>query len=494
MPAHSDFYSVPDLTSCSATELARRIRNRECSSVEVVEAHLDRIEQGNDAVNAVVTLDAEQARARAEAADHALKNDRVWGPLHGVPVTVKDQFATAGLRTSYGMPGYSGFVPNADAPLVRRLRRAGAVLLGKTNLPMAAYDWQCVHPAFGRGNNPWDRSRTPGGSSGGSAAALAAGFSPMELGADVAGSIRVPSHFCGVAGLRPTEGVLPLDGITPPDQTRTVRHIVVAGPMARTVEDVQLGWAALRNSTPASAPSPPAPDDLRIAVTPELGGVPIDADTQRILRRTADALADAGSTVEHREPPLDMGDALDTWGRIQGYELTAGLPGPLRYPPLKQLVWHGLVRALFGFLSDHLAQGSRLSRREYAKVLDHRERLARSLDTTFTDWDLWLTPVASIPAFTHCRTGADLSLDGTSVPYALPFAVYNCATAVTGHPILTLPAGRAKNGLPIGLQVHARRGQDAALLAAGRTLSDVLGLEGAVAPLDDAISPATSIH
>lgn len=236
------------LTSCSATELARRIRTRECSAVEVLEAHLDRIEQGNDDVNAIVTVNAEQAQARARAADRALSNGRVWGPLHGVPVTVKDQFATAGLRTTYGLPQYAAFVPRMDAPLVTRLRRAWAVLLGKTNLPTAAYDWQCQNPAFGRANNPWDPSRTPGGSSGGAAAALAAGFSPLGLGADVGGSIRIPSHFCGVTGLRPTEGALPLDGITPPGRPRTVRHIAVAGPMARTVEDLQTAWRVLRNT------------------------------------------------------------------------------------------------------------------------------------------------------------------------------------------------------------------------------------------------------
>jgi amidase len=449
-----------------------------------LEAHLDRIERGNDDVNAVVTIDAEQARARAQAADYALSTGRVWGPLHGVPVTIKDQFATAGLRTTYGLPGYADFIPDADAPLVTRLRRAGAVLLGKTNLPLASYDWQCVHPTFGRGNNPWDPTRTPGGSSGGSAAALAAGFSPLELGADVAGSIRVPSHFCGVAGLRPTEGVLPIDGITPPATTRTVQHIVVAGPMARTVEDVQLGWAALRNTDPSSAPTPPAPADLRVAVTPKLGGVPVDADTQRVLRRRAEALADAGCVVEPRPFPVDVDDALDTWGRIQGYELTAGLPGPLRSRPLRPLVWQGLVRALFGALASPLARGSRLSPRGHAAALDDRETLARSLDAALTEWDLWLTPVASIPAFTHRCTGAAHRIDDVPVPYARPFAVYNCATAVTGHPILTLPLGRSPEGLPVGLQVHARRGQDATLLAAGRTLSDVLGLDGAVAPLD----------
>jgi amidase len=453
-----------------------------------LEAHLARIERGNDAINAVVTLDAEQARARADAADRALDEGRVWGPLHGVPVTVKDQFATAGLRTTYGLPHFSDFVPAQDAPLIARLRRAGAVLLGKTNLPTAAYDWQCQNPTFGRANNPWDRSRTPGGSSGGSAAALAAGFSPLELGADVGGSIRLPAHFCGVTGLRPTEGVLPLDGITPPDRPRTVRHIVVAGPMARTVEDLQLAWRVLHDR-PDSPPAPPAPSDLRVAVTPELGGVPADTDTQRVLRDTTDTLSDAGCTVEHSDPPIDIREALTTWGHIQGFELSAGMPGPLRYPPFKQVLWHGFVRSQYGFLAGPLARGAQLSPRGYFKALDRKEQLAKSVDRFLSDWDLWLTPVASIPAFEHCAAGTDLSIEDVPVPYALPFAAYNCATALPGHPILSLPAGRSDEGLPIGLQVHARRGRDAALLAAGRTLSDVLGMERTLPPLSNPASP-----
>jgi amidase len=443
-------------------------------------------------VNAVVTLDAEQARARAEAADHALANGRRWGPLHGVPVTVKDQFATAGLRTTYGLPHFADFVPDADAPLIARLRRAGAVLLGKTNLPFAAYDWQCESPTFGRGNNPWDLSRTPGGSSGGSAAALAAGFSPLELGADVGGSIRLPSHFCGVAGLRPTEGALPLDGITPPDRPRTVRHIVVAGPMARTVADLQVAWHVLHGAGPSSSSSPPSPADLRVAVSPELGGVPVDTDTQRVLRDTTDALADAGCTVEHRDPPIDLDEALTTWGHIQGFELSAGMPGPLRYPPFKQALWHGFVRSQYGFLATPLARGAQLSPRGYFKALDRKEQFAQTVDRFLSDWDLWLTPAASIPAFEHRATGADLSIEGVSVPYALPIAAYNCATALPGHPILALPAGRPPSGLPIGLQVHARRGQDDDLLAAGRTLSNVLDLRGTVAPLPDTVSSPSS--
>jgi len=475
---------VSDLTSRSATELARRIRARDVSAVEVLEAHLDRIRRWNPAVNAVVTLDAERAHRRAEAADEALGRGEVWGPLHGVPFTAKDHFSTAGLRTTYALPQYADFVPNADAPQVRRLKDAGAVLMGKTNLPLAGYDWQCVHPTFGRTNNPWDLDCTPGGSSGGAAAALAAGLTPLGLGSDVAGSIRIPSHFCGVAGLRPTEGTTPLRGIRPPDRPVAARHIVVAGPIARTVEDLQVAWSALRDAeTNDPMPDPPDLNDLRVAVTPGLKGVPVDTDSQRVLRDAVGAWCNAGCSVERRPAPFDVEDAFNAWARIQGFELTAGLPGPLRTPPLRQLVWQGYVRSKFGALAGRMATGAGLSPREYFDTLDRKEDLADTLDIFFRDWDLWVTPVAATPAFTHRPTGADLEIEGVSVPYTLPLAPYNCPTAVTGHPILTLPAGTSSGGRPIGLQVHARREADAALLAAGRRLEDALGHTPSLAPL-----------
>lgn len=471
--------TVADLTSCAAVELARRIRAREVSAVEVLEAHVDRMQRLNSAINAVVTLDTERARARAEAADAALARDEVWGPLHGVPFTVKDQFSTAGLRTTYALPHYADFVPDADAPQVARLKEAGGILMGKTNLPFAAYDWQCVHGTFGRTNNPRDLACTPGGSSGGSAAALAAGLTPLELGADVAGSIRIPSHFCGVAGLRPTESAGPLRGIRPPDRPATVRHIAVAGPMARTVKDLQLGWAALRGSDAVDpeATTPPATVTLRIAVTPELGGVPIDKDTQQVIRKAVDTWQAAGCVVEQRPAPFDVDDAFTTWAHIQGFELTAGLPTPLRHTPLRQLVWQGYVRSKFGTLAGRMAEGASLSTRDYFQALDRKEILGNTLDVFFDDWDFWVTPVAATPAFTHRPTGTDLDIQGVSVPYALPIAPYNCPTAVPGHPILTLPAGRAANGRPIGLQIHARRGADAELLAAGRRLEAALNYD-----------------
>ena len=490
----SQFPPLSDLPYASATDLAARIRRRDVSAVDVLDAFLDRIRALNGRINAVVTLDAEGARRRAEAADRALRRGRVWGPLHGVPITVKDQFSTAGLRTTYGLPPYRNWIPEADAPTVARLRRAGAVLMGKTNLPLAAYDWQCLHPNFGRTHNPWAEGYTPGGSSGGSAAALSAGLSALELGADVGGSIRLPSHFCGVCGLRPTDGLLPLDGMVPSDRPMTVQSIVVPGPMARSVADLQTALDVLR--TPVSAPlsdaGPPLspdPGDLRVAITPDLGGVPVDTDTARVLRSVADTLRGAGCTVDHRPPPFDIDDALDVWGRIQGYELSAGLPALVRRTPLKRLVWDGAVRFLYGFLADGLSRGSRLDSRGYMQAVGRRRSLTQRVDRYLREWDVWITPVAAIPSFAQCRTGAELRIEGEPVPYALPFAAYLPALAVPGHPVLTLPVGftRPRDGrhrLPIAVQVHGRPGHDARLLAAGRTLERIVGDPGRFRPPD----------
>ena len=499
-PEPSPTEASDDYTRRTAGDLARLIRNRDVSAVEVLEAHLERIRAWNPAVNAVLTLDVEGARKRAEAADRALDQGRVWGPLHGVPFTAKDQFATAGVRTTYGSPRFTRYVPKTDAPLVARMRRAGGVLMGKTNLPLAAYDWQCKHPVLGRANNPWDLSRTPGGSSGGTAAALASGFTPMGLGADVGGSIRLPAHFCGVYGLRPTEGALPTKGITPPDIPRTVRHIVVTGPMARSVDDLQLAWQVLRRPTSSNGTVGPGAaesegvdlSDLHVAVTPELGGLPPDRATRSVFEEAVGRIQAAGAAVERSAPPVDQEKALDVWGRIQGYELTAGLPSILRKTPLKHLVWQVGVRSGYGYLADYLHRGARLDATGYLTALDEREALSRTLDHALTEADLWITPAVARPAFRHCRTGADLTIDGTSVPYALPMAPYLCATAVTGHPILSLPAGRSPSGLPINLQVHARRGQDDMLLAAGRALDRILDAGSPLAALGRR-TPSTEI-
>ncbi|HHP7237591.1 amidase [Longibacter sp.] len=470
----------------SATELAAQIRAGETTATEALDAALDRIRRRNPELNAIVTLDEAGARQRAAEADAALREGTVWGPLHGVPITVKDQFDTRGIRTTYGLPPYQRWVPDRDAAVVARLKRAGAVLVGKSNLPFASYDWQCWHPYFGRAQNPWAPGYTPGGSSGGSAASLAAGFVPLELGADVAGSIRLPAHFCGVCSLRPSDGVLPTHGMVPSDRPMTIKNIVVPGPMARTVADLELGFHVL--NTPSDTPlephhpvSPPHPSDLTIALTDALGDVPSDTDTQRVLRSLETALTRQSVSVQRVAAPIDIEEALSVWGRIQGYELSRGLPWLLRDTPGRHVIWNGVIRALYGFLASYLVVGSGLDERGYQNALTHRDKLRATLNDFLDDFDAWVTPVAAIPSFQQCRTGARLSIDRETVPYALPFSAYLPALAVPGHPIATLPAGWTRAGdepsRPIGIQVHGRFNQDRDLLATSQTLESILERE-----------------
>ena len=231
---------MPVAPFSSVTELAAAIRSRPVEAREVVELYLSRIERHNGALNAVCTLDAAGARKRARGADEALKRGETWGPLHGVPMTIKDAIETAGVRTTGGHPPLRDYIPTKDASAVARLKRAGAILLGKTNVPPLSADYRADNEIFGRTNNPWNLARTPGGSSGGAAATVAAGLTGFDVGSDLAGSVRTPAHFCGLFGLKPTERRVPNTGHIPeaPGLPRAVRHMNVLGPLARSVDDL----------------------------------------------------------------------------------------------------------------------------------------------------------------------------------------------------------------------------------------------------------------
>lgn len=288
-----------------AVELARRIRAGELRSEDLVETALARIAEYDSRLGAVVTLDAEGARARARAADRALAAGELLGPLHGVPITVKDTLETAGLRTTAGHPPLSEHVPERSAVAVERLLSAGAILLGKTNTPTLAGDWQTHNPIFGVTRNPWDRDRTPGGSSGGSAAAIAAGLSALELGSDIGGSIRVPAHWCGVYGHKPSHGIVPSRGHIPgPPGTLSEPDLSVVGPLARSPEDLALALDLVAGPLPDRAvawrlelPPPRARRlrEFRVAAWIHDDEFPPDPEVGRVLEGVVDALREHGS-------------------------------------------------------------------------------------------------------------------------------------------------------------------------------------------------------
>jgi amidase len=471
----------------TACELTRMMRDREASAEEVLEAHLRQIAKCNQPLNAIVTLDEEGARRRAREADEALARGEVWGPLHGVPVTIKDSFETTGIRTTSGFPALKAHVPTEDATVVARLRGAGAIIMGKTNLSLLATDWQTNNPVFGKTTNPWDKTRTCGGSSGGSAAAVAAGLSPLDVGSDIGGSIRVPAHFCGIYGLKPTEHRVPSTGHIPdwhiPGMTPngSVRHMGVYGPLARSIADLRLCLSLIAGPDGRQGDVPPMPvatesasppvRELRIAWTDRFGDATVSADTRTMLERLAVTLEHNGARVERIELKLDYDSLWRTWGEISGAEIGGPMPFLLR----------NLMRLQFLLMRDRspmragMLRGIRLTMRGLSRALAYRDQLMRSINNLFERFDALLCPVTCTPAFTHREPGRPIEVGDRQIPYFVAVGGYTTPFNLSGHPVVVLPAGWSKEGLPIGVQVVGQRWKDEQLLATAASLDEVIG-------------------
>ena len=453
-----------------ATRLASEISTGALTASAALEAHLDRIARLNPDLNAVVQLDADAARQRASELDRALEEQGPVGPLHGVPMTVKDTYDVAGLRTTFGMRRYRSNRATRDATAVARLRGAGVVIMGKSNLAEMAFDWQSDNPVFGRTVNPWDRERTPGGSSGGGAAAVAARLTPLELGGDGAGSLRVPAHFCGVSTIKPTKHMVPGRGhLAVPGGTRADRWSIAGGPMARSTADLRVALGVIVGPDGRSPDVPPVPfnsqdreaiGSRRLVWTDGLPGLPVTADTRRTLETLARRLSTAGWTVERIAPDIDVDDALLTSGRIMGTQLGVNIPRAFRLP----------FRFRFGRRYgqgpwvDGIVDGLRMRADTLLRALDRRDEHIGAVDRIVGDADGWLLPVASVPAFTHRATGTPLEVDGHEVPYTLGAGGYATIFNLTGHPVVVFPAGASSDDLPIGVQLVGRRWGDGALL------------------------------
>ncbi len=394
---------MSELAYCSAIAIAKKIRRRELSSREAVDYFLARVVTLDKPVNSVVTIDAARARAEADAADASLARGEVCGPLHGVPITIKDSFQTAGMRTTSGAPELATFVPQADAWPVARLRAAGAVVYGKTNLPIYAGDLQSYNELFGTTNNPYDQSRTPGGSSGGSAAALACGLTPLELGSDIGGSIRLPSHMSGVVGHKPSYGIVPSHGQIPgPPGTLTLADLAVAGPMARTVEDLKLGLDVMagpnRWDLPAWRLQLPRPrhrtlKEYRVAAWLDDPACRVEPESRDLLEKAAQTLASAGVLIDREaRPAFTLEKAAGTFAAL----LQAALAGGVSLDRIEVY-----ARTEGQTPAAHTRRLLAMRHREWLSHNERRMQMRKRWEEFFTQWDAILLPVMPCPAIVH---------------------------------------------------------------------------------------------
>ncbi|MDP3083569.1 MAG: amidase [Rubrivivax sp.] len=455
---------MTDTAFLPAHELAARIRRGELSAVALLQLYLDRIARLDPQINAVPVLDAERAMLRAEAADAALARGENWGPLHGVAMTVKEAFNVTGLPTTYGLEAFRDNIARSDALTVQRLQAAGAVIFGKTNVPASLADWQSFNPVYGTTNNPWDLTRTPGGSSGGSAAALAAGFTALELGSDIGASIRNPAHYCGVWGHKPTWGVVPLAGHElRPRECADNFDIAVAGPLARSAFDLALAMDVL--CAPLSAMTPlgrvplawqdrgTPPRRARVAMLFDDAEAEVDHSVQRALHRLTDFLRSQGVVVTEGLRPVDSAEANDVYTHLLR-AATGAHYDAATYDQAQQR-----ARGYAAGDSSHPARhyrGNTMTQRDWVQFNERRMRLQRQWAAFFEQHDLLICPVATTPAFQHNPQGERwdrmIPVNGHTQPStdALFWAGY---PGVVGLPATAVPLGLSDDGLPIGAQI-----------------------------------------
>ncbi len=471
----------------SAGELAAALRAGEVSSVELTEAAIAGIERDDGAINAICVSDFDRARAAARHADQARRRaeDR---PLLGVPVTVKESYDVAGMPTTWGMPQHRDFVPAEDAVQVSRLRAAGAVVLGKTNVPLGLQDLQSFNEIYGTTNNPWDRGRTSGGSSGGSAAALASGFGALSIGSDLAGSLRTPAHFCGVYAHKPTIGLAATRGMVPPPGPALPvdLDLAVVGPMARTARDLALLLDVMAGPDPLTLGKahrlalPPARHDrlcdFRVLIIDEHPFIATGAAVRAGMSRVVDALVAGGARVERRSPLLpDLAEAATLYTQL----LFSGSVARFPVDTYEQLRTRAArLSADDQSLDAARLRGMVLSHRDWIEVNERREIHRHGWRQLFGEFDAVVCPITPTPAFPHDHNPdlleRRLDIDGVGHPYFDQLVWAGLAT-MPGLPSTAIPAGRSSEGLPVGVQLIGPTFEDRTPLRLAELLEQQIG-------------------
>lgn len=470
---------MSDLAFASATELAAAIQRRDISAVELLQLYLDRADRYNEALNAIVLDIRDQALEEAAAADKALAGGGPTGPLHGVPMTLKESYNLAGTPTTFGNPDWKGNIAGEDAEAVKKLKAAGVIVFGKTNVPLALADFQSYNDIYGTTNNPYDHKRIPGGSSGGSAAALAAGLTGLEAGSDIGGSIRNPAHFCGIFGHKPTHNLVWMRGHSPPGDIRGKGDISVIGPMARSAADLDTALRQMAGPDDIMArgyklnlpePEPDVLKGLRVAVWSDDEFCPVDREVRVRVETVADACRAAGAIVDDQaRPEFDAAHSHQTYQNLLQATMAARTPEE-SYASLKRY-----VEGLDPNDDSPAAQIFRAqvsSFRTWTENNELREHLRWHWHLFFQDYDVLLTPVMPTAAFEHDQRKfgeRTITINNEVRPY-FDQVFWAGLTGVSCLPSTVIPTGLNGSGLPIGVQIVGPEYGDLITIGVARAL------------------------
>ncbi len=449
----------------SAVKIVDALKTNTLNSKHVQQNQLDRINQLNPEINAIVgQIDRPH--------DHAI------GDLAGLPITAKDQIHIEGFACTFGSEALKEFHPTSTAPVIERLQRAGAVVIGKTNLPPFAMDFQCSNPLFGTTNNPWNLDYTTGGSSGGGAAAVAAGLSFLDIGTDLSGSLRIPASFCGVFSLLPTEDVLPNEGMMA-NGAAPLKHFARMGPIARTPVDLGLAWEHMNEQREGDEEKFVMP---RINWSVDCAGIDVCDAIARCFASASINWAKDGFDVSQRQPDgFNFGQARRAFGEIMGFETGALMPAPVRL--IARIFGRSSARRSPKFLANVML-GYRHNERRYVAALAEKRRLSATVDAFLGKNGVWLLPVTAASAFKHMKPTSDrngvrdyadpLFVNGEPVNYFDALTSFVTPISLTGHPVVTIPLGLDENGLPVGAQMVGRKGSEKHLIQTACALNSSL--------------------
>jgi len=451
-----------DIPFRSAKQLASLIRRKKIGCLELLDLYLERIERHNPRLNAVIFMDRDAARKRAKQADGALAKGKVWGPLHGVPMTIKESYDVVGMPTTWGIPDLKDNIATKNALAVDRLLNAGVVLFGKTNVPLNLADWQSFNEIYGTTNNPWDVTRVPGGSSGGSAAALSAGLTALEAGSDIGASIRNPAHYCGLYGHKPTYGIVSPRGQALPGKV-SIADISVIGPLARSAEDLALALNVMAGPDDIDGmgwqlrlpkPTRKTLRDHKVAVVYSDPEAEVDTEVQERLHAVVDFLVKRKVHIsETARPEIDSREAHRNYIQLLRAATSGGLT--------PELFQHNL-QAAAALAPDDAGYGAQAIRaqtmyhRDWLALNETRHHMRLAWADFFRDYDLLLCPIATTVAFPHNQVGERwermLTVNGTPQPSTTQmfWAGYPCNFYL---PSTVAPAGRSRSGLPVGVQI-----------------------------------------